>query len=215
MKIILADDHTIVRKGLAKLINDEPDMEVIGEAGDGREALKLMQKHNPDMVIMDINMPEMNGVIATRQISTEFPRIKVLALSMHSDAHFVASALKAGVAGYLLKDCAVKEMVCAVRDIMNGKHYLDPSLDSPEISAFMREGNDGGKKLHALLSNRELQVLQLITEGKNTKEIALTLFLSIKTIESHRKHIMDKLNIHSIAELTKYAVREGLTSVTP
>ena len=198
---------------MAKLIEDEPDMEIIGEAGDGRETLELVREHNPDIVIMDINMPGMNGVMATRHISREFPEIKVLALSMHSDARFVGSVLKAGAAGYLLKDCAVKEMVCAIRDLMDGKSYLHSSVDSPEITASMRGDDCDRKNLHVLLSNRELEVLQLIAEGKNTKEIAFTLFLSIKTVESHRKHIMDKLNIHSIAELTKYAIREGLTPV--
>lgn len=213
MKIILVDDHTLVRKGLIKLISDEPNMTIVGEADDGREAVNLVRKHTPDIVVMDINMPEMNGVLATRQIIKEFPETKVLALSMHSDARFITSALKAGAHGYLLKDCAVGDLVNAIRAIMSGKTYLHDSVNSVQVAALMDDDNIGKNKLHPLLSNRELEVLTLVSEGRNTKGIALTLFVSIKTIESHRKNIMDKLNLHNVAELTKYAIREGITQV--
>jgi DNA-binding NarL/FixJ family response regulator len=213
LRIVLADDHKIVRDGLRNLLERYPDMEVAGEAEDGREALSLARKLSPDVVIMDIAMPDLNGIEATRQILAEIRNVKIIALSMHSDKRFVSEMLKAGASAYLLKDCAFEELVTAIRTIMKGKIYLSPGIAGVVIEDYLSKGSREDASAFSVLSDREREVLQLMVEGKSTKEIAAHLNVSAKTIETHRANIMAKLDIHTIAELTKYAIREGLTSL--
>jgi DNA-binding NarL/FixJ family response regulator len=213
LKIILADDHKIVRDGLRNLLEKDPGIVVAGEAEDGREALHLVRKLAPDVVIMDIAMPDLNGIEATRQILAETRNVKIVALSMHSDKRFVSEMLKAGASAYLLKDCAFEELTTAIRTIMKGKIYLSPGIAGVVIEDYIRKGSAEAPSAFSILSDREREVLQLMVEGKSTKEIAGHLNVSAKTIETHRANIMTKLDIHTIAELTKYAIREGLTSL--
>ena len=213
IKVLLADDHKIVRDGLRTLLEKHADIAVLGEAEDGREALQLAGKLSPDLVVMDIAMPELNGIEATRQILSEHPGIKIVALSMHSDKRFVSEMLKAGASAYLLKDCAFEELITAIRTIMKGKIYLSPGIAGVVLADYIRSDRKSEPSVFSQLSDREREVLQLMAEGKTTKEVAAHLNVSIKTVETHRTNIMTKLDIHSIAELTKYAVREGLTSL--
>ena len=214
IKIILADDHKIVREGLRFLIENQPDMELVGEAGNGRRAAQLVRELSPDVVIMDIAMPELNGVEATRQITAEFPHVKVIALTMHSDRQYVVEILKAGGSGYLLKDYAFEDLVSAIRMVIAGKIYLCPGIADIVLKDYVQHlstGPTANSPTSSGLSNREREVLQLLAEGKATRDVASILHVSVKTIETHRQHIMGKLDLRSIAELTKYAVREGLT----
>ncbi|MGD0884634.1 MAG: response regulator transcription factor [Thermodesulfovibrionales bacterium] len=212
-KVLLADDHKIVRDGLRTLLEKNPGIEVVGEAEDGRETVQLVKKLSPQIVIMDIAMRDLNGIEATRQIIAEHPDIKVIALSMHSDRRFVSEMLKAGAAAYLLKDCAFEELESAIRTVMKNKTYLSPAIAGVIIENYIRNAPKSDPSVFSLLSDREREVLQLMAEGKTTKEIASHLLVSTKTVETHRMNIMTKLDIHSIAELTKYAIREGLTSL--
>ncbi len=213
IKIVLADDHQIVRHGLRSLLSAEPDMEVVGEAENGRMVVRLAQEHSPQVVIMDISMPDLNGIEATRQILSESPGIKVIALSMHSDSLFVLNMFKAGASGYLLKDCALEELVKAVRTVMNRKIYLSPGISDIVIKDFVIGWSSPNSSAYSILTTREREVLQLMAEGKSTTQIAESLCVSVKTVEAHRKQLMNKLDIHSVAELTKYAIRQGLTSL--
>jgi DNA-binding NarL/FixJ family response regulator len=212
-KILLVDDHKILRDGICSIVKGYPDMEVIGEAADGKAALRLVEELSPDVVIMDISMPDLNGIDATRRIIADHPKIKVIALSMHHDKQFVSEIFKAGASGYLLKDCAFDELEHAVRIVMDGKTYMNPQIASLVIESLVNQPHATSQKSFSLLTDREREVLQLIAEGQSTKEIASKLNVSAKTIESHRRQVMGKLNIRNVAELTKYAIREGLTSV--
>jgi two-component system response regulator NreC len=214
IKILLADDHKIVRQGVRTLLAAEPDMEVVGEADNGRATLRLAQELSPQVIIMDISMPDLNGIDATRQILAETPGVKVIALSMHSDSLFVLNMLKAGASGYLLKDCALEELVKAIRTVVANKTYLSPGISDILIKDFM-EGwsTTTGASAFSVLTAREREVLQLMAEGNSTSQIAHSLCVSVKTVEAHRKQLMNKLGIHNVAGLTKYAIREGLTSV--
>ncbi|MBM4294607.1 MAG: response regulator transcription factor [Deltaproteobacteria bacterium] len=213
IRIILADDHQIVRHGLRNLLELEPDLKVVAEADNGRDALQLVKELAPNIVIMDISMPGLNGIEATRQILSESPRVKVIALSMHSDSSYVLNMLKAGASGYLLKDCALEELVKAVRTVENRKTFLSPGISDIVIKDFIGGWGGAGGSAYSVLTPREREVLQLITEGKTTNQIADCLCVSVKTVEAHRKQVMNKLGIHSVAELTKYAIRQGLTSL--
>jgi two-component system, NarL family, response regulator NreC len=213
IRIVLADDHKIIRDGLRALIEKEKGMEVVDEASDGREAVKLAWETRPEIVIMDVNMPDLNGIEATRQITSKFPEIKVIALSMHSDRRFVAEMLKAGASGYLLKDCAFDELIHAINVVRSRKVYLSPGVSGIVVADYVEKLGSSENIAANVLSDREREVLQLITEGVSTKEIAEKLFLSAKTVETHRRQIMSKLNLFTVAELTKYAIREGLTSI--
>lgn len=213
IKVLLADDHKIVRDGLRNLLEKEPEIKVVGEAEDGRETVQLSKKLSPEIVIMDIAMPDLNGIEATRHIMAENPDIKVIALSMHSDRRFVSEMLKAGASAYLLKDCAFEELVTAIKTVVRNKTYLSPGISGVIIEDYIRNASKAESSVFSLLSDREREVLQLMSEGKTTKEIASNLNVSIKTVETHRTNIMTKLDIHSVAELTKYAIREGLTSL--
>ena len=211
--VIIADDHRIVREGLRSLLDKEPDIEVIAEAENGQAAVKLAQSLKPQVVVMDLTMPGLNGIEATRQILTKDPQVKVLALSMHSDKRFVAGALDAGVSGYLLKDCASEELVRALRTVIVDQTYLSPAIADIVVEGYVHHLPTTESSAVFLLTPREREVLQLITEGKTTREIASTLYMSVKTAETHRREIMRKLNIYNVADLTKYAIREGLTSI--
>lgn len=213
IKIILADDHKIIREGLRALLEKGPDMEVVGEANDGIATVRLTKNLNPDIVIMDIGMPDMNGIEATRQIISETKGVKVIALSMHSDRRFVLQMLKAGASGYLLKDSAFEELALAIKTVMLGQPYLSPKITDVVIKEYIISMPKNEETVFTKITAREREVLQLIAEGKSTKQIASFLNVSVKTIETHRQQIMEKLNIHSIAELTKYAIREGIASL--
>lgn len=214
IRIILADDHQIVRDGLRSLIEKEDDMEVIAEAEDGRTAVQLAVKLSPHMVLMDFAMPGLNGIEATRQIIAASPQIKVIALSMHADKRFIIEMLKAGASGYLLKDSsAFTELVCAIRAALNNKTYLSPQVSEILFGEYLRQVQKNDGSAFSVLSAREREVVQLLAEGKSTPQIADLLYLSVRTIETHRQHIMAKLNIRSVAELTRYAIREGLSKL--
>jgi DNA-binding NarL/FixJ family response regulator len=210
IKILLADDHTIVRQGLSRSFQQEKGVEVVGEAGNGRIAVEMAKKLSPDVVVMDITMPELNGVEATRQIVQNHPKIKVIGLSMFSSTIHVREMFKAGVSGYLLKDSPFTELVEAVRTVVKGGTYISPSIGGTIIQDFVAK-TDPEKTSFSVLSQREREVLQLLAEGKTTKQIGQNLGISPKTVEVHRLHIMEKLKIDNIAQLTKYAVQEGLT----
>jgi len=214
-KIILADDHKIIREGLRSLLEKQPDMEVIAEAQDGLTAVSLVQKLHPNVVIMDIGMPEMNGIDATTKITADYKNVQVIALSMHSDRRFVMQMLKAGAAGYLLKDSAFEELVTAIHAVMQKQHYLSQKITDVVVKEYLQNLPKSELDVFTILTTREREVLQLIAEGKSTKQIAAALNVSVKTIETHRQQVMEKLNIHSVAELTKYAIREGITSLEP
>jgi DNA-binding NarL/FixJ family response regulator len=215
ISILLADDHSVLREALRTALEEQPDLGVVGEAGDGRTAVEMAQALSPDVVVMDISMPELNGVEATRQILGLARGARVIALSMHSDRRYVTKMLEAGAVGYLLKSDTVAELVRAVREAMAERTYLSPKIARDVLDHYVRnpalaQGAAAGERQ---ISDREREVLQLLAEGKSSKEMASILQLSVKTIETHRNRIMRKLSIHTIAELTKYAVREGLTSL--
>lgn len=213
IRVLLADDHRIIREGLRSLLQKQPDMEVVEEAEDGITAVRLTEKLRPDIVIMDIGMPDLNGIEAARQIVTRVKGVKVIALSMHSDKRFVLEMLKAGASGYLLKDCAFEELINAIRTVRSGQIYLSNRVTGVVVDEFLHNRPTSEVSAYNLLSAREREVLQLLAEGNTTKSIAAALSVSTKTIETHRQQIMEKLNLHSVAELTKYAVKEGLTSL--
>jgi DNA-binding NarL/FixJ family response regulator len=213
IKILLADDHKITREGLRSLLEKEPDMEVVAEAEDGRTTVSLVRELLPDVVIMDVSMPDLNGMEAARKITGEFGNVKIIALSMHSDTLFVTEMLKSGASGYLLKDCAFEELARAIRAVIADQTYLSPSISGVVIDGYLHRLSRVDISGPEVLTDREREVLQLVAEGKSTKEIALALHISVKTVETHRRQIMSKLDIHTVAELTKYAVRKGLTSL--
>jgi len=211
IRVLLSDDHRIVREGLRTLLEKEPGIDVVAEAEDGRSTVELARKLRPQVVVMDITMPDLNGIEATRQITKEVPDVKVLALSIHSDRRFVMEMLRAGATGYLIKDCASEELVSAIRSVLRNQTYLGPSIADIVRRDYLRQVPKADTSVFSILTAREREVLQLMAEGKTTKHIASCLDVSVKTIETHRQHIMAKLNLHSLAKLTKYAIREGLT----
>jgi len=212
-KVLLVDDHAIIRQGLSSLLEKQPDIVVVGGVEDGRQAVEIAKKLVPDLVIMDISMPNLNGIDATRKIVEELKGIKVIALSIHSSRRFVAEMLKAGASGYILKDCLFDELMEAIKTVLGGGIYLSPKITDVVIDDYVQRLSKQGQPNEPTLSDREREVLQLLAEGKSTKQIALSLHVSTKTIESNRRNIMGKLSINSVAELTKYAVREGLTQL--
>jgi DNA-binding NarL/FixJ family response regulator len=213
IRVLIADDHKLVREGLGSLFANEPEMEVIGDAEDGRSAVRMALEQAPEVVVMDLGMPELNGIDATRQIVSERPGTRVIALSIHTDRRFVVEALKAGASGYLVKDCAFEELVQAIRTVMAKGSYLSPEITGVLVDDIVRRAPDEGPPVLPSLSGREREVLQLLAEGKSAKDIAGRLHISVQTVNTHRQHIMKKLDIGSVAELTKFAIREGLTSV--
>lgn len=213
VRILLADDHTVLRQGLRFLLEEQLDIEVIGEAENGRKALELVAELTPDLVIMDITMPDLNGIDATKRIISQFPDIKIIALSIHSSRQFVADMLKAGALGYVLKECSFDELIQAIRTVTAGNIYLSPKAAGAVVDDYVKRLLTITNSWLVMLTAREREVLQLLAEGKSTKQIALQLHVSTKTIEANRRQIMEKLDIHSVAELTKFAIREGLTSL--
>ena len=211
VRILLADDHTVMRNGLRLLLERQPHLQVVGEAADGRQAVALSDSVNPDVVIMDIAMPNMNGIEATRQIVNHHPRTAVAILSMHSDESYVIRALKAGARAYLLKDSAEADLLAAVRALTEGKSFFSPAIGRILVEDYMRQlESRGAEDTYDLLTNREREILQLLAEGRTNKEAANMLNLSLYTVETHRAHILQKLNLHSVPELILYAVRKGI-----
>ena len=213
IRVLLADDHNIFRDGMHTMIDKEEGMEVVGEADNGRKSIKEAEKLAPDVIIMDVSMPDMNGIEATRKIKAEMPDIKVIALSMHSDRRFVLGMLEAGASGYLLKDCAFIELASAIRQVTTGNTYLSPKIADVVVKGYLNKMSDSSHKDSVLLTSREREILQLIAEGLTAREIAQRVYLSIKTVETHRRNIMQKLNMRSIADLTRYAIQEGLVAL--
>lgn len=213
ISIIVADDHQVMREGLRLLIDDQPDMEVVAEAKDGRQIVELVREHRPDIVLMDIGMPHLNGIEATRQIRETYPQTRVLALSMHSDKRMVSGMLAAGACGYLLKDCDFSEIAQAIRVVAAQRTYLSPRVADVVVEDYIQRVSGDQPSAFTILTPREREVLQLLAEGGATKTIASQLHISVKTVETHRRQIMEKLNLFTVADLTKYAIREGLTSL--
>ncbi|MCZ2155526.1 MAG: response regulator transcription factor [Bryobacterales bacterium] len=206
IRILLADDHGVVRQGFSAILNAQPDMVVIGEAVNGREAVEKARTLNPDVIVMDVAMPELNGIEATRRIQEEAPKSRILALSMHKDAVYVREILRAGARGYLLKDAIDTDFIEAVRAVARGEGYISPAVSEAVLSDYRRHVTNPID----LLSSREREVLQMIAEGLINKEIATKLNLSVYTVEAHRGRLMDKLNLHSTSELVRFAIRNGL-----
>jgi two-component system, NarL family, response regulator NreC len=206
IRILLADDHAVVRQGFKMILGAQPDMEIVGEAGNGREAVDLAEQLKPDIVVMDVAMPELNGIEATRRVTAAVPHTRVIALSMHKDSVYVREVLRAGARGYLLKDSGAGDLVSAVRAVARGEGYLSPAVSNAVLDDYRRHVTNPID----LLTTREREVLQMLAEGKTNKEIAGILNLSVYTVDAHRGRIMEKLNLHSINELVRFAVRNGL-----
>ena len=205
-RILLADDHAVVRRGFGLIVSQEPDLEVVGEANNGREAVELAEKLQPDVVVIDVSMPELNGIEGTRRISENCPRTRVLALSMHRDAVYVREILRAGARGYILKDADDRAFLEAVRSVARNEAYLSPAIADAVLSDYRKHVTDPID----LLTTREREVLQMIAEGKTNKEIANVLVLSVYTVEAHRGKIMEKLNLHNTGDIVRFALRNGL-----
>jgi len=212
LRILLADDHTVVRQGLRKVLEERADWRVVAEAGDGREAVRQAEQHKPDVAILDVAMPLLNGIEATRQIVKRVPNVRVLVLSMHADEAYVIQILHAGAAGYLLKDSADVDLLQAVSAVAEGKSFFSPAIARLMLDDYVkqRSGEPGVIDRYESLSDREREVFQLIAEGKANKDIAAILFISPSTVETHRARIMEKLDVHSAAEIVLYAVRRGV-----
>ncbi|KMY67160.1 LuxR family transcriptional regulator [Desulfocarbo indianensis] len=213
-RILLVDDHQIMREGLMSLMAGEPDLEVVGDASDGRQAVQLAKRLKPDLVVMDISMPGLSGIEATRQILNELDRVRVLALSMHADPRFVAGALEAGAHGYMIKDCTSQELLECIRTVAGGGTYLSPQVAEVVVKGFVRRlGEETGTPPASVLTPREREVLQLLVEGHTVKAIAERIHLGVKTVETHRRNIMEKLGLKNLVDLIKYAMREGVVSL--
>ena len=213
IRILLVDDHKIIRDGLRALIAGEKDMEVVAEAENGRKAVALVKQKDPDIVVMDIHMPDLNGIDASKTILAENPNVKIIALSVHSTTRYIKEMLKAGVAGYLVKHCAYEELATAIHNVMNNKPYLSSQIIDTVINDYAAHSLTDKTSAFSTLSLREREILQLVAEGLTSEDIASRLFISIKTVSAHRRHIMKKLNLNSVAELTRYAISEGLISL--
>lgn len=211
IKVLIADDHDIVLDGLRFMINAQEDMKVVGEAKDGRTSVKLAQQLHPDIVIMDVSMPDLNGMEATREIKTKAPSVKVLALSAHSNRKFVTNILEAGASGYLLKNDATEKLINAIRHVASDRSYLSPSIARIVVESYVQGNPD--RESHQILSTREREVLQLLAEGKSVKQIALFLHISVKTAETHSRNIKLKLDIHNTSELIRWALKEGVITL--
>jgi DNA-binding NarL/FixJ family response regulator len=213
IRILLADDHTVMRAGLKLLLERLPEFQVVGEAGDGRQAVAMAEQLAPDVVVLDIAMPNLNGIEAARQISEKLPRTAVVILSMHSDEGYVLRALKSGARAYLLKDSAEADLITAIKAVSDGKAFFSPAISRMLVDDYMRQMRERGvEDSYELLTPREREILQLLAEGKSNKDVAALLNLSLYTVETHRSNILEKLNLHSVPELILYAVRKGVIS---
>lgn len=211
IRVLLADDHTILRAGLRMMLNAQPDIEVVGEASDGRQAITEAQRLVPEVILMDITMPECNGIEATRQVKRLLPDVRVLVLTMHENEEYLFQVLRAGASGYMLKEAADTELISAIRVVSSGRFYLSPSAQTMMVSDYLQRVRTGEERdSYGALTEREREILKLVAEGYTNNQIAERLFISPKTVDTHRTHIMDKLNLHSRAELVKYAMRRGL-----
>ena len=215
IRVLLADDHQMLRDALRSLLESDGQFEVVGEAGDGRAAVKMARTLAPHIVVMDITMPDLNGVEATHQIKAENPAVKVIALSRHSDRRYVLRMLEAGASGYVLKAAAYDELRRAIQVVSQGKSYLSPDITGIVVDAHVRPASEPDAAIDAALGPREREIVQLLAEGYTSPEIGQRLHISARTVETHRRNIMKKLGLHSVAELTKYAIREGLTPLDP
>lgn len=214
IEVLLAEDHTIVREGLVSMLEDEPDIQVVGQAGDGQTAVTLAKQLQPNVVVMDITMPILNGLEATRQIKRYYPQTQVVILTVHTTEEYIYQILQAGASGYVVKQAALDELVMAIRAAHSGETFLSPSVSSFVVQEYIEHANANRLETeYDLLTEREREVLQLVAEGYSTREIAERLFISVKTVESHRTNLMNKLDIHNIAGLTKYAIGKGLVSL--
>jgi RNA polymerase sigma factor (sigma-70 family) len=216
IRVLIADDHTIVRKGLCALLDGDKEIEVVGDAENGREVLKKVEQVEPDIVLMDITMPGLNGLETTRQLKKRHPSMKILILTMHDNEEYIFETLRAGASGYLVKRTAPDELISAIHAVNRGESFLSPSISKRVIEGYIQFGKSEQEEDEAFekLTDREREVLQLIAEGRTNREIAELLYISIKTVETHRSHLMEKLNIRNIAELTQYAIRKGLISLS-
>jgi DNA-binding NarL/FixJ family response regulator len=212
-RIMLVDDHRMFCEGLGSLIASRQDMELVGFAANGREFLTLVTSLSPDLVIMDVGMPEMNGIETVGKFREISPATRIIALSGHFERHIIIDMLRAGATGYVLKESPFSELVDAIHAVVAGRIFISPAISGPLLISLVNASTDENGSAFSVLTSRELEIVQAITEGKSTKEIASALSISVKTVETHRQQIMDKLDIHSIAELTKYAIREEITSV--
>lgn len=210
LRILLADDHTVVRQGLRKVLEERADWQVVAEAGDGREAVRLAEQHKPDVAVIDVAMPLLNGIETTRQIVRRVPDVRILVLSMHSDEAYVTQILKAGATGYLLKDSADVDLLQAVSAVSQGQSFFSPAVARLMLDDYVWQRGEGASDRYESLSEREREIFQLIAEGKTNKGMATLLFISPSTVETHRAHIMEKLDLHSAAEIVLYAVRRGV-----
>ena len=210
LRILLADDHTVVRQGLRKVLEERPEWQVVAEAGDGRDAVRLAEQFRPDVAVVDVAMPLLNGIEATRQITRRAPQTKVLVLSMYSDEAYVTQMLKAGATGYLLKDSADVDLLQAVQAVSQGKSFFSPAVARLMSDDYARQRGENAVDRFEALSDREREIFQLVAEGKTNKEMAALLFISPSTVETHRARIMEKLDLHSAAEIVLYAVRRGV-----
>jgi DNA-binding NarL/FixJ family response regulator len=213
IRVLLAEDHTIVRKGLRALLEDQPGIEVIAEAEEGRQAVHLTEQLRPDVVLMDFSMPGLNGLEATRQIIERIPGTKVLVLTRHTNQEYVDRILEAGASGYLVKKSALEELVIAIQAVHRGDSYLDPAISATIIRGYLEKSKTQGEDRYNRLTPRQREVLQLIAEGRANKEIAAMLHISVKTVENHRASLMEALDLHSTAELTQYAIRMGVINM--
>jgi len=211
IKLVLAEDHTIVRQGLRSLLDHAGEFEIIGEAENGRQAVSLVEKLRPDVVLMDVSMSVLNGIEATRQIKKSYPEIKVLVLTMHDNEEYIFQILHAGASGYLLKKAAHKDLFDGIRAVSNGDSFLSPSISKKLVEDYVKRTRSEADldEIHRL-TPREREVLQLIAEGQSNRDIAEELYLSVKTVETHKAHLMEKLDLHNTADLTKYAIRRGI-----
>ncbi|MEJ2448349.1 MAG: response regulator transcription factor [Anaerolineales bacterium] len=213
IKVLIVDDHRLLIDGLCPILESQRDIKVIGTAKDGLEAIEQAQLHLPDIILLDISLPHLNGLDAARKILDELPDTKIIMLSMHADKRFIRESIHIGARGYLLKESAISEVISAIQEVQNGGFFFSHEIENKVIQDYVKQIQDGDIPSYFPLTPREREVLQLLAEGKSTREVASLLVISIKTVESHRKQIMDKLGLHSIAELTKYAIRAGLTQL--
>jgi DNA-binding NarL/FixJ family response regulator len=213
MKIVLAEDHTILRAGLRALLASREDFEVVGEAENGREAVRIVDKHVPDLLIIDLSMPKLNGMEAIKEIKGRHPQVKIIVLTVHKSDEYIVASLDAGANGYILKDASHNELILAIEYVMDGKVFLSPSISDKVMNAYleMKKGNKP-KSVLDLLTTREIEILKLIAEGHKNKDIAVHLCISSKTVEKHRSNLMEKLGIRNTAALTAYAIEKGIAS---